>query len=217
MVSLKLLIYLSIGTLVMLLPILMQVKLYGIKVWKSIPIAIVLTISGTIGTYIWFYIENHWIGGTSFYGAVFVVPVIFIGVAKVLKLPYWKLLDISAPAECAMLMVMKIQCLISGCCSGMELFITEAGTKVFFPSQIMEFLNAFIIMVILLLLSRKGKHKDKIYPLYMIVYGVTRFILNIFRESKAVFLLGMTAGAMWSICSLMIGTILLLKINHAER
>lgn len=197
----------------MLVPIAIQTQWYRIKLWKVLPTAVILTIVGTFGTYIWFFIENHWIGGTSFYGAVFVVPVIFSGVAKLLHIPYAELMDICAPAECAMLMVMKIQCQISGCCGGKPIFTFADGSVFYFPSQIAEFVNAFVILIVLMILSRDPKQQGTLYPWYMMIYGITRFVLNHLREKSSTFALGLTAGAFWSIWSVVLGFLWLRMIN----
>lgn len=205
MVSLKLFIYLSIGTLAMLIPILVQSKWYNMKVYKAVLLTVLLTVAGTVGTYILFYIENGWIGGTSFYGAVFFVPVAFLLLPKLLKVTYGTIMDLCAPAECIMLVIMKIQCIISGCCAGRVLYVTELGNEVIFPSQIAELINALVILVILMILARKTSTRGMLYPLYFIIYGGTRFVLNFFRANQTHFFLGMAPGTLWSICSIIAG------------
>ena len=204
MISLTLIRYVSIGTIAMLLPVLLLSWWYRIKWYKSLLITFLLTISGTIGTYVLFYIENGWIGGTSFYGAVFLVPVLFIPVAKLVKLPYGTLMDLCAPAECIMLVIMKVQCVIYGCCGGRELSV--AGNVFRFPSQYAEMINAFVLMIVLMLLSRKRGNRGSIYPWYMAIYGVTRFVLNLLRQNNTPFALGLSAGCFWSVWSVIFGT-----------
>lgn len=215
MISMKLLIYLSIGTIAMLFPIMLQAAWYKIRLWKSVPIAIALTISGTIGTYLWFFIENHWIGGTSFYGAVFVVPLIFLFIAKLSHMSYGDLIDLCAPAECVMLVIMKVQCIINGCCGGRALCVNTEGLTIYFPSQIAELINAFVICAILMIVAYRKINRGNIYPLYMLVYGVTRFILNTFRADQSEFLFGMPPGHVWSLLSVIIG-ILWLCVNRKK-
>ena len=85
-------------------------------------ISVLLTVSGTLGTFIWYAIESGGFGGRSFYGAVFIVPLLFIPVAYLFRIPYAKLMDLCAPAECMMLVLMKALCLMEGCCGGRVLF-----------------------------------------------------------------------------------------------
>lgn len=207
MISIELIFYLSIGAAVMLIPILIQSIWYHVKWYKGILITILLTVAGTVGAYTMFFVENHWIGGTSFYGAVFLVPVLFLPLAKLLRMPYGTLMDLCGPAECVMLAIMKVQCLIGGCCGGRECSV--AGVVFRFPSQIAELTNALVIMVVLMLLARKKNLRGFLYPCYMLLYGLTRFVLNFFRGDTSQFALGLTAGSFWSVCSVIIAVITL--------
>lgn len=203
--SLKLILVLSIGTCAMLLPIAVLAKQYRIAWWKTIIISVLLTIAGTAGTYIWFVIENGAFGGRSFYGAVFLVPPVFFLLSKLMRVNSGELIDLCAPAECVMLTIMKYQCMRDGCCGGKVLCTTAEGMELIFPSQIAEAAAAVLIAVILILMARNPKNRGTLFPWYMVIYGATRFVLNLFRAEKAVFLLGMTAGNVWSILSMIIG------------
>lgn len=194
----KFMIFLLLGTLAMLIPICIQAKWYGVKWWKTIVIALLLTVSGTLGTYLWFFVENGRFGGRSFYGAVFIVPVLFILVSLVFRIPYGKLMDLCAPAECIMLVLMKALCVLEGCCKGRILF-----ENVRFPSQIAELVNALILLVILMYLSHKKENRGKIYPMYLLIYGASRFVLNFFRDVWAE--TWMPMGTLWSILAMVIG------------
>lgn len=217
MVSLKLLLYLAVGTAVMYIPVLILTLRYSQKVLKSVPLTLLLTVSGTLGTYLMFYLESGYIGGTSFYGAVFLVPLLFVPVAWLLRMPYGYALDLCAAGECAMLAVMKVQCLLSGCCRGAVLYVTEAGAPVRFPSQIAELANALLLLVILLCLSRKETNRGKLYPMYMLLYGLTRFVLNLFREARTPFALGLPAGNFWSVWSVLIGAAMLFVLSRKKK
>lgn len=211
MISLKLLFYLAIGTAAMLVPIMIQGKWNDIKPLKRVAIAFLLTICGTVGTYILFFIENGWIGGTSFFGAIFFVPILFLPLAKLLKIPFGILLDICSPAECIMLAIMKVQCQISGCCGGRE--VCFMGEEFIFPSQIAEMINALMIFVILMLLAYRKNNIGKIYPLLMVIYGISRFILNIFREVWITTDMILPFGNIWSLLAVMVGIIWLIIIK----
>lgn len=217
MITLKFIVLLSIGTFMMLIPMLIQTKWYRLSYWKTIIISVLLTLSGTLGTYIWYSIETGGgSGGRSFYGAVFIVPLLFIPIAYLFRIPYAKLMDLCAPAECMMLVLMKVLCLMEGCCGGRVLFVTSLGAEVRFPSQLAELINAFILCVVLLVLSYKKERRGTIYPWYLLLYGVTRFVLNFFRDVWTD--TWMPMGTLWSICAFCIGLGLLLwnkrrKIN----
>lgn len=202
--SLRLFLAIAIGTMVMLIPMLIQSKWYNIKLWKSIPLALMLTLVGTLSTYIWNFVESGNFYGISFFGAVFIVPIVFIAVSKILNIRYGILMDLCAPAECAMLVIMKSLCFVNGCCYGIGLYTSKLGGLVRFPSQIVELLNALILVVVLLYLSKQIKNRGLIYPWYMILYGSSRFVLNFFRDTSPVFLF-LGFGSVWALVSLIIG------------
>lgn len=195
----------------MLLPMLLMSKWYAITKWKTVLAALCLTVCGVLGTYLWFWVETggRW-SGRSFYGAVFLVPVMFLAVAPMLRMTYARLMDLCAPAECIMLVLMKVLCLLDGCCGGMLLYTTENGTEIYFPSQMVELVNAAVLCGVLLWLSRKEKHRGLIYPWYLLLYGATRFVLNFFRAESN---LKLTNGGIWSLLAIAIGGCFLLICN----
>ena len=88
------------------------------------------------------------------------------------------------------------------------MYYTEAQKEIRFPSQIVELINALVLAIVLLLLSRNENRKGTIYQWYMVLYGATRFVLNFFRDAGTVFLF-MGWGSIWGLCSLVIGILLL--------
>lgn len=207
---------LAVGTIamaaVMLLPRRWRA---GLPMWKTLLSAAVLTVLGVLGAKLMFLIESGFWAGTSFYGAVFFPPMIMVLLALLLRVPPLALLDLCAPAECVMLAILKMQCAVNGCCVGILLTITADGTYIRFPSQIIELLNALVLMVMLLWLIRKGTWQGRIYPIYMLLYGVTRFILNLLRDTKP-FLLGLPAGNFWSLVAIVIALIWL-RLAHPQK
>lgn len=207
---------LIIGTIamaaVMLLPRRWQA---GLPMWKTLLSAAVLTVLGVLGAKLMYVLENGGFGGISYYGAVFFPPLFMVLLALLLRMPPLTLLDLCAPAECVMLALLKVLCLKNGCCGGRLLFTAASGTEVYFPSQIIELLNALVLMVMLLWLIRKGTWQGRIYPIYMLLYGITRFILNLLRDTKP-FLLGIPAGNFWSLVAIVIALIWL-RLAHPQK
>ena len=203
----ELIIALIVGTIamaaVMLLPHRWRA---GLPVWKTLLSAAVLTVLGVLGAKLMYLLESGRFGGTSYYGAVFFPPLFMVLLALLLRVPPLALLDLCAPAECIMLALLKVLCLKNGCCGGRLLFTTASGGEVYFPSQIIELLNVLVLMVVLLRFIRKGTWQGRIYPIYMLLYGITRFILNLLRDTKP-FLLGLPAGNFWSLVAIVIALI----------
>jgi len=181
-------------------------RIYDIPVWKIAVSAVLLTAIGYLGAKLMFFIESGGWSGRSLFGSIFLAPILMYPVTKVLRINYGKLLDICAPAECIMLALLKVKCVIDGCCAGR--MVSFSGKSFVFPSQKVECAAFLIIMVILLVMIFKKKKESLIYPYYMIIYGVVRFILNLLRETTP-WIGPLPAGNFWSICSIIIGLIAL--------
>lgn len=207
--NLELLVVLSIGTVLMCIPISVQMKWYGIQIWKSIIVSIALVLTGLVGSRFWYFVENGTFLGRSFYGAIFLAPVIYFPIAKILKVPYSQTLDFCAPAGCLTLALVKIQCLRDGCCDGIALYLDENHNYVKFPSQIVEMLAFLIIGCIVMTISAKEKNRGKVFPWFLTLYGALRFVLNFFRDGIKPYALGLSAGSFWSLISFVAGGLIL--------
>lgn len=182
-----------------------------VAIWKMVVVALWLLVTGVAGTMILAYIEIGEFGGTSFYGAVLLVPVLILP-AMLMKITYTDILNLCAPAECAMLVVMRFDCLDKGCCFGR--YLPDLGFQ--FPNQIAEMIVGGSIMAVLILMHRKNR-RTQLYPWYMILYGVCRFILQGFRYGGTdPWLLGLSQGHLWSLVSVAIGTAWLLLSRNRK-
>ena len=206
---------LSIGTLLMIIVMVICRKWRHTPLWKTIVVPFLLMVAGVAGVRLLFYIENGSFDGTSFYGAVLFVPIMFVIVKLVFFMPYGQLMDLCAPSECIMLAVMKVQCIVNGCCWGRILCINAAGEEIRFPSQIVEMAVALILVVVLILMMRNPKNHGKIYPFYMILYGSSRFVLNLLRETTD-FIWILPAGNVWSIVSIAAGLLWLYILKKSR-
>lgn len=213
---LKVMLFVLIGTAAMLIPMSLVTWRYRIQLYKGVLVALYAALCGTISTYLWFFVENHFIGGISFFGAVFLMPVAFYFAPRIFREPFGDLMDMFAPGICMMLAVMKVQCLLSGCCRGRELHIGDMVMQ--FPSQLAEMVNGLVLMAILLTLAMCRKGKGKLYPLFMILYGCTRFVLQIFREEWVTHTGVLpTYGTIWSVLAVIIGAVWLWKMHKKEK
>ena len=191
----------GLGGVAMWISMLLRKKQFPqVAVWKMALLTVWLTITGVLGTMILAYIELGEFGGTSFYGAVLLVPILILP-AMLLRVTYKDILNLCAPAECAMLVVMRFNCLENGCCFGRYLPALEFQ----FPNQVAEMVVGVGIMVALILMHRKNQ-KAQLYPWYMILYGVCRFLLQGLRYGGTdPWILGLSQGHFWSLISVSIG------------
>ena len=185
-----------------------QMQWYGECRWKSVFVSIAVVITGLLSCKLWFFLENGYWGARSFYGAIFFAPLTFLIVAKGLKIPYQYSLDYCATAGCLVLAILKVDCMLGGCCRGITLYIKPNGDSVRFPSQAVEFVLA--LMLSFFLLRQSKKNQGKIYPMALVLYGVQRFVLNLLRDdwgrTKELGLL-LPLGCIWSSLAVVIGAI----------
>lgn len=207
--------FVAIGAVGMFIVGILSNKYNEFRLLKLIVNTILLTVSGVFGTMVMYLIETGEFGGLSYYGAVLFIPVFMAFFAFISKQNMAKVLDFSAYGSCAMLAVMKVDCLVKGCCYG-RTFATSGFT---FPSRILEGINGFIIMLILLKLLQKyhTKLEGKIYPIYFIIYGCTRFVYNFFRGDLEAFLWIIPQGHLWSIISIIIGVVWLAILLNKDK
>ena len=196
----------SLGAVAMFVSMVLRKKQFPqVALWKMIVLTVWLTITGVLGTMILAYIESGKFGGTSFYGAVLMVPVLIMP-AMLMKITHKDILNLCAPAECAMLLIMRFDCLDKGCCFGK--YLPNLGFQ--FPSQITEMIVALAVMIVLIRMHRKNS-QIQLYPWYMIMYGVLRFCIQGLRYGGTnPWILGLSAGHFWSLVSITIGVIWLL-------
>lgn len=190
---------------VSLMPLLLRRKKYDIGVTKTIISLIYVAAFGALGTYIMFFIESGRWGGTSFYGTVFIIPLSLFFFSFIAKEKYTKLLDFFVPELCLALGMAKVLCLLNVCCNGFILYREPDGTIVRFPSQIIEMSVALSLMILFLYFEHKGLFKDRFYPLFFVIYGSLRFVVNFFRDDLSAFVWILPSGHFWSIVAIIIG------------
>lgn len=186
-------------------------KYLHLPTWKLVAFSIVVVPVGLFCAKLMRLIEAGTWEGMSFYGAVFFAPLLMVPFGLLLKIKPADMLDLGGPSGCVALAFLKIQCYITGCCYGMILWYQENGRPVRFPSQIVEVVCGVIVLIVLLMIIRSGKQKGYIYAWFLLLYGGSRFFLNLFRETTP-FVFGIPQGCFWSIISVIIGgTVLLIR------
>lgn len=203
------------STLSIFILILLRRKRYPeISVKKLILISAALAISGVAGSMLMNYIESGSFLGTSFFGAILFVPVFMLPLTK-MDIPFGKLMDICAPAGCAIVAVLKWDCVYAGCCSGKTFTLWNWTFKV--PIQIMESLASLVIMFLLLHYEKSQNRKNQIYPIYLIIYGIVRFSLNWLRTGLEPFVWILPPGNFWSLVAILFGCIWLRLISPPSK
>ena len=189
--------------LVFLLELLVNKQLQ-FPLWKIIVFTVAIVPIGMFCGKLMRLVEAGTWTGVSFYGAVLFAPFLMVIVGFLLKIRPEKTLMMCAPAGCVALVFMKIQCMITGCCYGKILRYLDNGRPVRFPSQMVEMVVGIILLIVIMRLVTSKKQQDFVYAWFLLLYGSSRFILNLFRDTEP-FIFGISGGCFWSIISVIIG------------
>ncbi len=118
------------------------------------------------------------IGAVSVMGVYLFAPFGVLAAAKVCKWKKEDAFDVYALYAIPSLFLMRINCLVSGCCLGKKI----GSSTLRFPTREME-MGFYVVLFILFLLREKDeKQRGTLFPFLMLTYGVFRFIIEWFRE-----------------------------------
>ena len=129
--------------------------------------------------------------GFVVYGGIILGVLAAIIYCKVKGLVFLEYFDLCAPSISLAQGFGRIGCFLAGCCYGRETqsflgvvvpanSMAPAGIKVL-PTQLFSSAGDFLITAILLLYYKKIKHTGDGGALYMILYGVGRFLIEFLR------------------------------------
>jgi len=159
----------------------------------------------------WFTQEN-----ANYYGSLTAWFIGITGMTVIFKTSPLLAHDIFAPALPIQLFFAKLACLFFGCCSGFEKFGTgyfNWQTRRFeYPIQLVEALVALALFVFLRLYQKRNRIPGSVFPVYLILYSVSRFVTEFFRADLDNVLGPLDAYQILSIVYAFLGAILLVAV-----
>lgn len=163
--------------------LLLRRRIYGFSILQCIVVFTTVAVAGVIGALVSHYIEwGYW--GIRYYGAVFVYAIALLPVARWIGVSYSRVMNYVSPEVLTGIVVMKISCYLTGCCYGKIMSFTPDGIAIRFPSQIVEWSVAVIIMAVVTIMEFVPKFRRYTYPVAIIGYSTTRMILDTFRADQ---------------------------------
>jgi len=148
-------------------------------------------------------------GGVFYGGLIFAVSVAFWFIARH-RMPFWTTCDVFAPGIALGHVTGRLGCLAAGCCYGKPtdvpwaviftspLAAANVGTPLgipLHPTQIYEAGAELLILVLLLVTERKGRpFAGRTFWLYMLLYAISRYIIEIYRGDPRGELLGFSTS-----------------------
>jgi len=138
-------------------------------------------------------------GGVFYGGLILAVAVALVYIRKI-GLPLWTTCDVFAPGIAVGHVVGRFGCLFAGCCFGKPttrpwgitftdpFAAANVGTPLgvpLHPTQLYEAGAEALILIVLLATERKGRpYPGRTFWLYMLLYAVSRFIIEFFRGDE---------------------------------
>jgi phosphatidylglycerol:prolipoprotein diacylglycerol transferase len=135
-------------------------------------------------------------GGVFYGGLILAVVVAFWYIGRH-KMPFWTTCDVFAPGIALGHVTGRLGCLAAGCCYGRPadvpwaiiftnpLAASNVGTPLgipLHPTQIYEAGAELLILIVLLLTERRGRpFAGRTFWAYMLLYAVSRYIVEIYR------------------------------------
>ncbi len=184
------------------------------------------------------YLENPEDGfrigsGITFIGGLIGGVITFIAVFFIFKkYAKGKLFDVVVIAPCCILIAHafgRLGCLFAGCCHGEYLGSSPVAGGIYMrpasgiagyyvPTQLYEALFLFFLFGVCTLLYFSKKGYNFTMPVYLIGYGIFRFIIEIFRDDNRGQLVGsISPSQFWSILMVVIGVALIFIIIYREQ
>lgn len=184
--------------------------------WLSVLLLSVLhTVLGVLSVKVFALFETGNFSNMSLFGGVFFMPLFYWGVAKLAKQKAADVFDVFTICLVFTLMCARLNCMISGCCLGAHIPI-EGLTHLRFPTRELELLFYVILLSRLWRKVVTGSARGMIYPIYMIAYGIFRFVTETLRFSDRTDSI-LHVSHLWALLSLGIGISIYGELQKKEK
>lgn len=184
--------------------------------WLSVLLLSVLhTVLGVLSVKVFALFETGNFSNMSLFGGVFFMPLFYWGVAKLAKQKAADVFDVFTICLVFTLMCARLNCMISGCCLGAHIPI-EGLTHLRFPTRELELLFYVILLSRLWRKVLSGSARGMIYPIYMITYGIFRFVTETLRFSDRTDSI-LHVSHLWALLSLGIGMSIYGELQKKEK
>lgn len=171
--------------------------------------------------------------GGVFYGGLIAALVVALVLVRRYQLRIWTTADLFAPGIALGHVVGRLGCLLAGCCYGRPtdlpwgitftdpLAAANVGTPLgvpLHPTQLYDAGAELLILIVLLLTERKGRvFEGRTFWLYMLLYGISRFIIEFFRGDDRGVILGISTSQFVSVVVVPLAIAMLLRLRARAR
>jgi len=206
--------FIALGFIFGLMVAILKAQREGMPFGTIIDLFFYTVLSALIGSRILFALLNFdvyrqdplrifkiWEGGLVFYGGLILAFMVALWYMKWHRLPIWKLADLISPLIALGLSFGRIGCFFAGCCYGKE---TSLPWGVVFknpdslarlnvplhPTQLYDAANGLALFLFLTWMEKRKTFDGQIFWLFLFLYSITRFFIEILRGDPRGFLFG---------------------------
>lgn len=148
-------------------------------------------------------------GNMSLFGGVFFMPLFYFIFAKLTKRNMADVFDVFTICIVFTLMCARVNCILSGCCQGA--LINSTGAR--WPTREAEVVFYAALLAVLIGKIKRGAYiRGTLYPLYMLCYGVFRFVCEWFRTAGGGSQLHL--AHIWAMISVAVGLSVYLELQN---
>jgi phosphatidylglycerol:prolipoprotein diacylglycerol transferase len=171
--------------------------------------------------------------GGVFYGGLLGALGVAYFLVRRYKLNLWTTADLMAPGIALGHVIGRMGCLLAGCCYGRPTDVpwgivftnpaaaANVGTPLgiaLHPTQLYDAGAELLIMVVLLATERRGRpYPGRTFWLYMLLYAISRFIVEIYRGDDRGMLMGLSTSQAVSVVVLPLSLIILWTLAGRRR
>jgi len=168
--------------------------------------------------------------GGVFYGGLLAAFGVALWLVRRYKLPVWTTADLIAPGIALGHIIGRFGCLLAGCCYGRPTSVpwavtftdpvaaSNVGTPLqvpLHPTQMYDAGAEALILAILLLTERRGRpFPGRTFWLYMLLYAISRFIIEYFRGDERGAMLGLSTSQFVSVILVPVSIIMLWRLRN---
>jgi len=204
---------------------------YGLDKDLVMDLGIVCLVCGFIGSKILYIIVefqaimesgnilSYLTNGFVMYGGIIGGTLSFIVYCKIKKASPLKYSDLILPSVAIAQGFGRIGCFLAGCCYGRETdsvlgviypvnSIAPSGIKLL-PTQLFSSAGDFVLAAVLIFVAARKPKDGVVSGLYCILYGVGRFIIEIFRNDPRGNVGALSTSQFFSIFAVVVGVIIL--------
>ena len=167
--------------------------------------------------------------GGVFYGGLIAALLVAVWLVRRYNLALWTTADLFAPGIALGHVIGRFGCLMAGCCYGRPTSVPwaitftnpEAAANVgtplgvpLHPTQLYDAGAELAILLLLLSTERRGKtFSGRTFWLYVLLYGISRFVIEFFRGDDRGVILGVSTSQFVSLIAVPVAILMLVRLR----